>query len=131
MLTGETEPVQIGSAILSHGAKLVAVTRGKDGAVLVTQAGVYGQNAYPAHAIDATGAGDTFWGTFLAAFWETGASLDAFAADLSAVAACAARAACAAALCTEKKGGLPSIPRRADVERIVTGAVPRPTELVR
>lgn len=117
MMTGETESAAIGRAILAHGAKLVAVTRGREGATLVTPHFVYGQNAYPVHAIDATGAGDTFWGTFLAAFAESGLSLDAFIADRDAVARCARYGAAAAALCTTKKGGLPSIPARAEVEK--------------
>lgn len=115
MITGESDPVRIGQAIVSRGASVTAVTCGRDGAYLVTPAFTYRQNAYPANAIDATGAGDTFWGTFLAAFCETGLSLRDFSANRDAVAGCAGYAAAAAALCTEKKGGLPSIPARAAV----------------
>lgn len=126
MLTGETEPAAIGRAIVAHGATVVAVTMGKDGALLVTPHFTYGQNAYPVHAIDATGAGDTFWGTFLSAFTETGLSLDAFAADRNAVARAAAYGAAAAALCTTKKGGLPSIPTRAEVEKAAKALLQAP-----
>lgn len=117
MLTGETDPAAIGRAIVARGASVAAVTMGRDGALLVTPHFAHRQNAYPVNAIDATGAGDTFWGTFLSAFTETGLSLAAFAADRDAVARCAAYGAAAAALCTTIKGGLPSIPARAAVEK--------------
>jgi len=104
-LTGLSGPEAICDFYLDLGVKIVALTMGKNG----TMVAVPGERRHvPARvvtAIDATGAGDTFDGAFLAEWLRGG---DAFAA--------AAYANAAAALSTQGYGAVAPIPSRATVE---------------
>jgi 2-dehydro-3-deoxygluconokinase len=104
-LTGLTSPEAICDFYLGLGVKIVALTMGKNG----TMVAVPGERRHvPARvvtAVDATGAGDTFDGAFLAE-WLRGC--DAFVA--------AAYANAAAALSTQGYGAVAPIPKRAAVE---------------
>jgi 2-dehydro-3-deoxygluconokinase len=107
-LTGRTDPVRIAEFYRGLGPRLVVVKLGADGVFVLSD----GQSrVLPGHrvkAVDATGAGDSFAGAFLA---ELAAGRDAFAA--------AAYANAAAALKTTGYGAVAPIPRRAEVERFL------------
>jgi 2-dehydro-3-deoxygluconokinase len=107
-LTGLERPEEICDHYLAMGCKVIALTLGKAG----TMVAVPGERrlipARVVEAIDATGAGDTFDGAFLAQWLRYG---DAFAA--------AAYANAAAALSTQGYGAVAPIPRRAEVERFI------------
>ena len=71
LLTGgsiETEPdaVEAGVRLLGRGITSVIVTRGQEGALLVEADGTYAIPAQAARAVDTTGAGDAFLGSFAA-----------------------------------------------------------------
>jgi 2-dehydro-3-deoxygluconokinase len=103
-LTGLSEPDAIADFYLSHGSSIVAMTLGKDGALVATKAERRRVPSIKVNAVDATGAGDCFDGAFLA---EWLATRDPFAA---------ARYACAAAaLSATGYGAVAPLPRRADV----------------
>lgn len=103
-LTGLDRPEDICDFYLKGGARIVALTLGKDG----TMVAVPGERRLiagrPVKALDATGAGDTFDGAFLAAWLRSG---DPFAA--------AAYGNAAAALSTLGHGAVAPMPRVADV----------------
>ncbi len=106
ILTGETDPAKAGEILreryaLSH----LAVTRGEKGAILDGTA----LPAFPARAVDATGAGDSFWGAYLFALLRGLPEPGRFA--------CAA-----AACCVEKRGAIPAMPDRAAAEARMCGA---------
>jgi len=62
-LTGETNIVKAGEAVLAMGPKFVVIKKGEHGAFLLHQDGAVALPAYPAkEVIDPTGAGDTFGG---------------------------------------------------------------------
>ena len=65
-LFGLAEPSAIGRHLLGLGAGAVVITRGRDGAALVTRDGVELVPGRAVAAVDATGAGDAFTGTLLA-----------------------------------------------------------------
>lgn len=65
-LFGLAEPSAIGRHLLGLGAGAVVVTRGRDGATLVTRDGLEHVPGRAVAAIDATGAGDAFTGALLA-----------------------------------------------------------------
>lgn len=65
-LTGLKEPDAILDHYLAMGPKLVAMTMGKDGVILADEAARHRIPAHRVAAVDATGAGDTFNGAFLA-----------------------------------------------------------------
>jgi 2-dehydro-3-deoxygluconokinase len=104
-LTGLDTPDEIADHYLAMGPSLVALTLGRDG-VLVARAGERRiVPPCPVDAVDASGAGDTFGGAFLAEWLRTG---DPFAA--------AAYGNAAAALQTLGRGAIAPMPRRERVE---------------
>lgn len=117
MITGTSDPVEIGRRICETGTELTAVTLGKEGSVIVTKGCSFRQHGYTdgIHSIDATGAGDIFWGTFLASFAQSGMTAKEFCENEDVVHKSVRLASIAAALSTEKKGGIPSVPGKAEV----------------
>jgi 2-dehydro-3-deoxygluconokinase len=69
-LTGLAEPEAIADFYLERGAPLVALKMGADGALLVTSRDRVRIAPHRVEAVDATGAGDTFDGAFLARLLE-------------------------------------------------------------
>ena len=66
LLTGETNIVKAGEAVLAMGPKFVVIKKGEHGAFLLHQDGAVALPAYPAReVVDPTGAGDTFGGGFM------------------------------------------------------------------
>jgi 2-dehydro-3-deoxygluconokinase len=103
-LTGRDTPDAICDFYLEGGSKIVALTLGKDGALIATPDARRIMPSIAVDAVDATGAGDCFDGAFLAEWLATG---DPFRAG---------RYACAAAaLSTTGYGAVAPLPRRADV----------------
>ena len=105
-LTGLTEADDIVDFYLAAGARIVALKRGAEGALVATTTARRVIPAYPVEPVDSTGAGDAFDGAFLAAYL-TGS--DPFAA--------AERAAVVAALTTCGYGALSTLPTADDVTR--------------
>jgi len=110
-LTGLERPEEICAFYLGVGCSVVALTMGKNGTMVATKERVEVIAAKPVEAIDATGAGDTFDGAFLA---EWLLHRDPFRA--------AAYANAAAALSTLGKGAVAPMPHRIDVERFLQSA---------
>jgi 2-dehydro-3-deoxygluconokinase len=103
-LTGRDTPDAICDFYLEGGSKIVALTLGKDGALIATPDERRIMPSIPVAAVDATGAGDCFDGAFLAEWLATG---DPFRAG---------RYACAAAaLSTTGYGAVAPLPQRAEV----------------
>jgi 2-dehydro-3-deoxygluconokinase len=103
-LTGITEPQAIVDHCLALGAKVVALKLADKGAIVADATQRHAIAPHPCQPVDATGAGDTFGGTFLAR-WVAGDSL------LEA----GRYAAVAAALSTEGFGAVEPIPREREV----------------
>lgn len=105
-LTGFAEPERVRAALHRRWPQMrVVLTLGAAGSVLLAPEGVWRQPAYPAQAVDTTGAGDTFTGYFLAGLlrglpW----------------ARCLEMASCAAALSVMRPGAADSIPILQQVE---------------
>jgi 2-dehydro-3-deoxygluconokinase len=100
-LTGLTDPDAIADFYLGRGSSIVAMTLGKDGALVSTRAERRMVPSITVAAIDATGAGDCFDGAFLAEWVRT---RDPFAA--------ASYACAAAALSTTGYGAVAPLPQR-------------------
>jgi 2-dehydro-3-deoxygluconokinase len=107
MLTGVHTPEDICRFYLGLGPGIVALTLGREGAMIATSEGCrLVASSISVDAVDATGAGDTFSGAFLAE-WLRGR--DPYRA--------AAYGNVAAALSTLGTGAVAPIPRRAEVEQ--------------
>ncbi|MEN2989809.1 methylglyoxal synthase [Tistrella sp. BH-R2-4] len=105
LLTGLTDPAEIVAFYRDLGAKVVALTLGADGALVAYDGGIERVAAFPARAVDATGAGDCFDGAFLARWLETGDPVSS-----------ARYAVVAAGLSVESFGAVAPIPTRQQVE---------------
>ncbi|EAQ03259.1 PfkB [Pseudooceanicola batsensis HTCC2597] len=105
VLTGLSDPDAIADFYLGLGAGVVALTLGAEGTLVATGERRDRVAAFPVEAVDATAAGDTFDGAFLA---ELRAGRDPFAA--------ARYANAAAALSTRGYGAVAPMPKREAVE---------------
>jgi 2-dehydro-3-deoxygluconokinase len=103
-LTGLHEPDAIADFYLGRGSRIVAMTLGKDGALVATPNERRIIPSITVNAVDATGAGDCFDGAFLAEWLRTN---DPFQA--------ARYATVAAALSTTGYGAVAPLPHRAAV----------------
>jgi 2-dehydro-3-deoxygluconokinase len=110
-LTGLHRPEDICDLYLGFGCSVVALTMGKNGTMVATGKERQVIPARPVQALDATGAGDTFDGAFLAHWLVNGN--DPFAA--------ADYANAAAALSTLGYGAVGPIPRRNEVIGFMRG----------
>jgi 2-dehydro-3-deoxygluconokinase len=104
LLTGLSDPDAIADFYLKLGAKIVALTLGKDGSLVATPERRERLAPLAVAAVDATGAGDAYDGAFLAEYLLTA---DPFRAGRFANAA--------AALSTTGYGAVAPLPRRAAV----------------
>jgi 2-dehydro-3-deoxygluconokinase len=107
-LWGHKEPEAVADAVLALGVQTVVVKQGGEGAMIATRARREHIAGHAVKAVDATGAGDTLAGAFLA---RRLAGDDAFAA--------ARYANAAAALKTEGYGAVAPIPRPGAVRALL------------
>ena len=113
---GDLTPEATASALVEKGVAVVILTLGAKGLVWRTADGQSGSvPAFKVEAVDTTGAGDTLAGYAVGALAEFAQS--ASTKDLEEG---LRTAAAAAALSVPKEGAVPSIPKRADVERFLT-----------
>jgi 2-dehydro-3-deoxygluconokinase len=111
-LTGLSDPDALVDHCLELGAKTVALKLGAHGAIVATAGERYRLPPHPCRPVDATGAGDTFGGAFVARLLAGDALRDA------------GRYACAAAaLSTEGYGAVDPIPDAARVRAALSAAV--------
>ena len=110
LMTGETEPELAAKALLEGGASVVCVTLDADGAFVATHDGSCIVPSFRVDAVDTTGAGDSFWGGFLAAFVESG--LAPADIKLEDAAGFTRFGNAVASLCVRKRGAIPAMPTR-------------------
>ncbi|MCE5189043.1 MAG: carbohydrate kinase [Eubacteriales bacterium] len=112
-LTGETDPQKAANELIDQGVKIVAVTLGAKGASVVMRSGSQHIPGFHVNAVDTTGAGDAFFGGFLYRFLAIGKTLKNI--TLADAADCARFGNAAASLCVERRGGIPAMPKLADI----------------
>ncbi len=124
MITGEKKPEDCLKSILSYGLSLAAVTLGPEGCVYAANKHTGAFPQFPADTIDTTGAGDTFWGTVIYELLRRGCGEKAAVAELAEeeLSEIMLTANIAAAMSTEKKGAIPSIPDYKEVEEVLKRA---------
>ena len=119
LLTGSDDPAAAAAELLAAGPKVVAVTLGAGGAYVACADGGREVPGFPAEAVDATGAGDSFWGGFLAGFCEGGKAPGEVGVED--VAAYARLGNAVASLCVRRRGAIPAMPERTQVEELLAG----------
>lgn len=117
MLTGETDYREAVKKLLQNGPRLVAVTLGSEGVYIACHEKSGQIAGFPAKVADTTGAGDSFWGGFLSKYLEYQTDIQDM--QWEAWEACARYGNATACLCVQKRGGIPAIPDKSDVERVL------------
>ena len=110
-ITGLSEPDALVDHCLRLGAKVVALKLGAEGALVADANQRHRIAPFACNPVDATGAGDTFGGAFVARLVAGDALADA-----------ARYATCAAALSTQGYGAVAPIPRAAEVRAALAQA---------
>jgi len=113
LLTGEADPEKAARALLAQGLQCAIVTLGEDGALVANREGFLHKKSRACDVVDTTGAGDTFWGSFLYRLIQSG-KLPA-EHSLSELADYIKFANAAAGMCVGKRGAMPSMPSLAEV----------------
>ncbi len=113
MVTGKTYLEDCFKELLGYGLSFAAITLGHQGCAYATERYIGAFPEYPAAVVDTTGAGDTFWGTLIHGFLNSGMNFNEISeGKLSEI---VMMANIAAGMSTEKKGAIPSIP---DLSRV-------------
>ena len=101
------------------GRKLVAVTLGGDGVLVATKEGKQRVQGFKVPVVDTTGAGDSFWGRCLSGFLALHKKIEDLTREE--ITRCAVQGNATAGLCVQKRGGIPAIPTREEVEKQLEG----------
>jgi len=96
---------------------LVVITRGKDGVIAQTPQGQFYCSSFDVPVVDTTGAGDAFVGGLLAKLSEFENSLSLSQQELLSVLQFASAV---AAITVSRRGAIPAIPSRSEVEHFLT-----------
>ena len=108
-------PRQAALALSNQGIGCVAVTLGAAGALVCVAGETETVPGFPVPAVrDTTGAGDAFWGGFLSRFLDSGRKADEL--RLSDAVEFARWGNAAAACCIQKRGAIPAMPGREELE---------------
>lgn len=108
LLTDEADHEKAAEILISRGVKIVCVTLGKTGAYVRTPNGGRLVHGFKNKAVDATGAGDAFWGGFLYSLAKSGKAPEQI--TLSEAAEFADFGNAAASVCVENYGAIPALP---------------------
>ena len=120
ILIGVTDPDSGSARLRELGARLVVVTRGKDGCFCRTSRGCAVVEGFAVPVVDTTGAGDSFVGGLIAGLLvsdATGASLDAI--EPSALRPVLRLANAVGALTSTVRGAIPALPTREVVRQFL------------
>jgi fructokinase len=120
LLTGVADPAAGSEALCKMGPSLVFITMGAEGCYFRCGDGSGRVPPYPAAAVDSTGAGDAFTAGVLYRFTRQEKAPHQLSANE--VARMAAFANAAGALCVQKRGGIPAMPYRPEVESLIRGS---------
>ncbi|MEG1012475.1 MAG: carbohydrate kinase [Ruthenibacterium sp.] len=118
LLTGETEAEKGAQALLEQGASLVLVTMGAKGAFCKNTRASACKAAFDVATVDTTGAGDAFFGALLFYLREKNAA-ELKTLSREEMGAMLDFSNAAGSLTTTKKGAIPAMPTRKDIESCV------------
>lgn len=117
LITGEKDFSKAADILMAEGPSVIAITLGGDGVFVKTKDGEATVAGFKVNAVDTTGAGDSFWGGFVSQFIVSGKKLDELTVEDVKKFALFGNA--TASLCVQKRGGIPAIPYKADVEDVL------------
>ena len=110
ILTDAKSYEQAADQLLAMGPKLVAITLGEQGVLMATKSRKEIIKAFQTHAVDTTGAGDSFWGGVLCSILSINKPVEKM--EWEEIRKCAVLGNAVAGLCVQKRGGIPAIPTK-------------------
>ncbi|MDR0424838.1 MAG: carbohydrate kinase [Clostridiales Family XIII bacterium] len=113
LITGSSSLEGAAAYMLGAGISCAVITLGNKGAYVATKADSALVPVPAVPVVDATGAGDAFWGGFLYKLVESGLRPEQLGKDELMQSAVFANA--VASLCVQKRGGIPAMPTLAEV----------------
>ena len=113
LLTDSKSPDVAARHLWRLGAQCVVVTLGARGALFCFRGKTAEVPGFLVEVVDTTGAGDAFWGGFLAGLLQTPPQ------TLAEMAALVRRGNAVAALCVGKSGGIPAMPEQFEVDALL------------
>ena len=113
LLTEAKSYEQAADQLLAMGPKLVAITLGEQGVLMATKSRKEIIKAFQIHAVDTTGAGDSFWGGVLCSLLSMNKNVEKM--EWEEIKKCAVLGNAVAGLCVQKRGGIPAIPTKEEV----------------
>lgn len=116
MITGTEEPGSAAAEISAMGPEIVLLTDGANGVTYAANGLIRHLPAIAANTKDTTGAGDIFFGMFIASLLKLGKPPEKL--EAAETEKCVERAIKAAGISTERKGAIPSIPDEREVDSI-------------
>ena len=114
LLTDCAAPEEAAKKLVAGGIPLVAVTLGAEGALVCTKEGTAKVAGFSSKVVDTTGAGDCVWGGFLNQLSESGKHPKDVTLEEARGFARFANA--CASLCVERRGAIPAMPERNEIE---------------
>lgn len=114
LLTGKESCEEAAEALLDMGPKFMAVTLGSQGVLVARKGQKERISGFHVACVDTTGAGDSFWGGFLSSYLSLREPIKQMSWEN--IKKCAVYGNAVAALCVQKRGGLPAIPTKEAVE---------------
>ena len=90
--------------------QLLAITLGEQGVLMATKSRKEIIKAFQTHAVDTTGAGDSFWGGVLCSILSMNKNVEKM--EWEEIKKCAVLGNAVAGLCVQKRGGIPAIPTK-------------------
>ncbi len=121
LLTEKSNYEEAAEELLSKGVKLVAITLGKKGVLVARKDRKEVVSGFSVATVDTTGAGDSFWGGFLSGILSEQQAVEEM--EWEAVKKCAIIGNAVAALCVQKRGGIPAIPDKEMVESFLNNMI--------
>lgn len=113
LLMTDKSGFEAAEVLIAQGVKIAVITLGKTGAYVCTNAGGRLVKGFRNKAVDATGAGDAFWGGFLYCLSQSGKATKDITLDEAAEFADFGNA--VASVCVERYGAIPAMP---DMEQV-------------
>ena len=110
LLTEAKSYEQAADQLLAMGPKLVAITLGEQSVLMATKSRKEIIKAFQTHAVDTTGAGDSFWGGVLCSILSMNKNVEKM--EWEEIKKCAVLGNAVAGLCVQKRGGIPAIPTK-------------------
>lgn len=110
--------------LLNSGIRVVCITQGAKGCIIATKHGIERFPAFKADTVDTLGAGDSFFGAFIARLALTGKPLDEITMDDLREFAVYANA--CGALSSSKIGAIPAMPTHEEIMELIKNAPEEP-----